>query len=176
MIFTETELTGAFVVELEKRGDERGFFARAWCQKEFEAQGITSLPVQANMGFSRHKGTLRGLHYQVAPDAESKLIRCVRGAIYDIIVDLRPDSPTYKQWLGVELTAENRKALYVPEGFGHAYLSLVDDTEVFYQVSAFYAPQSERGARWNDPAFGITLPLEVQVITEKDQNWPDFEG
>lgn len=174
MIFTETKLPGAFIVELETRGDERGFFARAWCKKEFAEQGINLDWVQANLAHTKQGGTLRGLHYQIAPYEEAKLMRCIRGAIYDVIVDLRPGSPTYKQWLGVELTADNRKALYIPEGFAHGYQTLVDDTEVFYLVSQFYTPGSEQGIRYNDPAFGIEWPLEVQVISDKDKSWSDY--
>ncbi len=175
MIFTETKLKGAFIIDIEKREDERGFFARAWCQKELEAHGLNSQWVQANLAFSPKKGTLRGLHYQIAPYQEAKLMRCIRGAIYDVIVDLRSESPTYMQWLGVELTADNHKMLYVPEGFAHGYQSLADSTEVFYPVSQFYTPGSERGVRWNDPAFGIEWPVTKNLIlSDKDSNWPDY--
>ncbi|MCP4713364.1 MAG: dTDP-4-dehydrorhamnose 3,5-epimerase [Planctomycetes bacterium] len=174
MIFTETKLPGAFIIEIEKREDERGFFARAWCKNEFEAHGLNSDWVQANLGFSRTKGTLRGLHYQVAPYEEAKLMRCIRGAIYDVIIDLRPESPTYKQWLGVELSADNHKMLYIPAGFAHGYQALVDNTETFYQVSQFYTPGAEQGVRYNDSAFNINWPLEVQVISDKDKNCPDY--
>jgi dTDP-4-dehydrorhamnose 3,5-epimerase len=175
MIFTETKLPGAFIIELEKFTDERGFFARAWCQNEFEAHGLQTTWVQANIGFSKKRGTLRGLHYQVAPYQEVKLMRCIRGAIYDVIIDLRPESPTYKQWLGVELSADNRQMLYVPAGFAHGYQALLDDSETFYQVSQAYTPGAERGVRWNDPAFGITWPITENVIlSAKDKNSPDF--
>ena len=174
MIFKETKLSGAFIVELEKLEDERGFFARAWCQQEFEVRGLTSRLVQCNVSFGRTQGTLRGMHYQVAPYEEAKLVRCTRGAIYDVIIDLRPDSPTYKQWMGVELTAENHKMLYVPEGFAHGYQTLMDNTEVFYQVSQFYSPESERGLRYDDPVFGIEWPIDVQVISDKDKSWSDY--
>lgn len=175
MIFTETELKGAFIIDIEKREDERGFFARAWCQKELEAHGLKSHWVQANLAFSQRKGTLRGLHYQIAPYEEAKLMRCIRGAIYDVIIDLRPESPTYKQWLGVELTADNHRMLYVPEGFAHGYQSLVDDTEVFYPVSQFYIPGSERGVRWDDPAFAIEWPVTKNLIlSDKDKSCPDY--
>ena len=174
MIFKETKLKDAYLIEIEKLEDRRGFFARAWCQREFEAHGLVSRIVQANISYNRKKGTLRGLHYQVAPYAETKLVRCTRGAIYDVIIDLRPDSPTYMQWLGVELTAENYKMLYVPEGFAHGFQTLADETEVTYQVSQFYTPGAEGGVRYNDPAFGIEWPLAVQVISDKDQNWPDY--
>ncbi len=176
MIFNETKLNGAYIIEIEKREDERGFFARGWCQREFEAHGLTPHMAQANISLSKKKGTLRGMHYQVAPYAEAKLVRCTQGALYDIIIDLRLDSPTYQQWLGVELTADNYKMLYVPEGFAHGFITLEDFTEANYQVSQFYTPGAERGIRYNDPAFGIEWPLEVQVISAKDQSWPDYLG
>ncbi len=174
MILTETKLPGAYLIDIEKREDERGFFARSWCQKEFEAHGLVPRVTQANISFNKYKGTLRGMHYQAAPFAETKLVRCTRGAIYDVIVDLRPDSPTCMQWLWVELTAENYKMLYVPEGFAHGFQTLIDNTEATYQVSQFYTPEAERGLRYNDPTFNIDWPLEVQVISDKDRNWPDF--
>ena len=174
MIFTETELKGAYIVQIEKLQDNRGFFARAWCQKEFEEHGLTPRVVQANVSSNKKKGTLRGMHYQIAPYEETKLVRCTRGAIYDVIIDLRPDSPTFKQWIGVELTEKNYKMLYVPENFGHGFQTLDDNTEVTYQVSQFYAPGSESGIRWDDPAFGIEWPLDAQVISDKDKNWPDY--
>ena len=177
MIFVKTKFADAFVVELEKHEDERGFFARAWCDCEFAAHNLNAQWVQANLAYSKAKGTLRGLHYQVAPYQEAKLMRCIRGAIYDVILDVRPESPTFKQWLGVVLTADNHKALYVPQGFAHGYQTLTDDSEVFYPVSQFYTPGSERGIRWNDPTFAIQWPLtEGLVISEKDQNWPDYAG
>lgn len=176
MIFKELDLKGAYVIELEEFKDERGFFARAWCQNEFNEHGLNSSVVQANLSYNAKKATLRGMHYQVAPHEESKLVRCIRGAIFDAIIDLRPQSPTYKDWVGVELSSENRKMLYVPEGFGHGFQTLVDQTEVFYQVTEFYTPGAERGARYNDPAFKITWPLEVDVISEKDAHWRDFVG
>ncbi len=175
MIFAETELSGAFVVDLERREDERGFFARAWCAREFADHRLSARLVQCNLSFNRLRGTLRGMHYQVPPHAEVKLIRCTRGAIHDVIVDLRPDSPTYKEWLGIELSAENGRMLYVPEGFAHGYQTLADDTETFYQVSEFYAPGAEQGVRWNDPSFRIEWPLAVSSISEKDASWPDYE-
>jgi len=174
MIFAETKLKGAYVIEIEKLEDKRGFFARAWCQKEFESHGLVSRLVQTNISFNRRKGTLRGMHYQVAPCEETKLVRCTRGAIYDVIIDLRPDSPTFKQWMGVKLTADNYKMLYVPENFAHGFQTLEDNTEVTYQVSQFYSPESERGVRYDDPAFGIEWPLEVRVISDKDGSWPGF--
>ncbi len=174
MTFIETKLNGAYVIEIQKLEDTRGFFARTWCKNEFERHGLISHLMQANISFSNKKGTLRGMHYQIAPNQESKLVRCTKGAIYDVIIDLRPNSLTYKQWLGTELTAENYKMLYVPESFAHGFQTLENDTEVIYQVSQFYAPQSERGVRYNDPAFGIKWPVDVQVITDKDNNWADY--
>jgi dTDP-4-dehydrorhamnose 3,5-epimerase len=174
MIITETRLKGAFIVEIEPIGDNRGFFARTWCQREFEARGLISCFVQNNITFSPKRGTLRGLHYQIAPHEEIKLVRCTRGAIYDVIIDLRPESPTYEQWLGTELTADNRRMAYIPGGFAHGYQILMDETEVFYQVGVFYAPEYERGIRWDDPTFCVEWPLEIQEISDKDGNWPDF--
>ena len=174
MKFTETKLKGVFVVEIEKLTDDRGFFARSWCRKEFEAHGLTSRLVQANVSFNRSRGTLRGLHYQIAPHQECKLIRCTRGAIYDVIIDLRAESPTYKQWVAVDLTADNYRMLFVPEDFAHGFITLTDNTEITYQVSQFYTPGSEKGIRFNDPTFNIQLPLDVSVISDKDCGWPDF--
>jgi dTDP-4-dehydrorhamnose 3,5-epimerase len=176
MIFTPTKLVGAYLIEPEKKYDARGFFARVWCQKEFAEHDLTSHLVQINISYNKHWGTLRGMHYQVEPFQESKLVRCTRGAIYDVIIDLRQESPSYRQWLGVKLTADDHKMLYVPEGFAHGFQTLEDDTEVVYQVSAFYAPQSEAGVRYDDPGFGIVWPLEVQVISDKDRNWADYVG
>jgi dTDP-4-dehydrorhamnose 3,5-epimerase len=175
MNFTETKLQGAYLVDIEKLEDERGFFARAWCRTEFESAGLNSRAVQANVSYNHSRGTLRGMHYQIAPYQETKLIRCTRGAIYDVIIDLRTGSPTYKQWIGVELTADNYRMLFVPEDFAHGFQTLQDNTEIAYQVTQFYTPGSEKGIRWNDPAFGIRWPLEVEVISEKDRTWPDFE-
>jgi len=174
MIFKETRLQGAFTVEMEPIGDNRGFFARAWCQREFQARGLISCFVQNNITVSPKQGTLRGLHYQVAPHEEVKLVRCTQGAIYDVIIDLRPESPTYLEWLGTELTARNRKMIYIPGGFAHGYQILMDDTEVFYQVGQFYTPEYERGIRWDDPVFAVEWPLDVREISAKDTKWPDF--
>ncbi len=176
MTFTETKLPGAFVIDPEKIEDERGFFARAWCEDEFAAQGLRPGFVQANVGFSKQKGTLRGLHYQTAPHQESKLVRCTGAAVFDVMVDLRPSSPTYRQWVGIELSQENHRMLYIPEGFAHGYQTLRDQTEVFYLVSSFYAPDAEAGIRYDDPAFGIEWPIAVEVISEKDQRWADYDG
>ena len=174
MLFSETELKGAHIIEVEKIEDNRGFFARAWCQRELEEHVLTARILQANISFNKKKGTLRGMHYQIAPYEESKFVRCTSGAIYDVVIDLRPDSPTFRRWMGVELTAENYKMLYVPENFAHGFQTLEDDTEVTYQVSQFYTPGSERGIHWDDPAFSIDWPIEVQIISDKDKSWPDF--
>jgi len=175
MIFTETKLEGAFLIQPEKLEDERGFFARAWCRKEFQANNLDAELVQCNISFGRKKGTLRGMHYQISPHQEVKLVRCTMGAIYDVIIDLRPESSSYLQWVGVELSADTRKMLYVPKGFAHGFQTLQDNTEVFYQVSEFYAPSSERGVRWDDPAFDIQWPdIDERVISERDRRHPDF--
>jgi dTDP-4-dehydrorhamnose 3,5-epimerase len=176
MIFAPLELDGAVVLDLELREDERGFFARTWAREEFEAHGLNPALVQCNLSFNHRRGTLRGMHFQRAPHAEVKLIRCTRGAIFDVIVDLRPDSATYTHWLGMELSADNRRALYVPEGFAHGYQTLVDATETQYQVSEAYAPEAEGGVRWDDPVFRIDWPpAESLIISEKDRTWPDYE-
>ena len=174
MIFRETELNGAFLIEPERLEDNRGFFARAWCRKEFMAHGLTGALVQSNISFNKRTGTLRGMHFQTAPYEEAKLVRCTMGAVYDVIIDLRPDSSTFLRWIAAELTAENRKMLYIPENFAHGYQTLADNTEVFYQVSQFYSPGSEQGLRYNDPTFGIKWPMDVQVISHKDRSWPDY--
>jgi dTDP-4-dehydrorhamnose 3,5-epimerase len=176
MIFTETPIPGAVLVQLEPHRDDRGFFARAWCREEFAAHGLTAPFVQANLAQSHEAGTLRGLHYQTAPYEEAKLIRCLRGGIYDVVVDLRPDSPTYRQWHAERLTAARRNALYVPEGCAHGYQTLEDDTEVFYQVTAAYTPGVEQGIRYDDPAFGVEWPRAVTVLSDKDGAWPDFDS
>lgn len=176
MIFIETELKGAHIIELERREDNRGFFARTWCQQEFAAHGLVARIVQVNLSYNHTRGTLRGMHFQTAPYAETKLVRAVRGAIYDVIIDLRPDSPTYKRWIGVELTADNHRALYVPEGFAHGFQTLEEHTDVLYEMSAFYTPLAASGLRYNDPAFDITWPLPVSIISERDTSWADFVG
>jgi dTDP-4-dehydrorhamnose 3,5-epimerase len=175
MLFSETPLKGAHVIELEKRGDERGFFARMFCEEEFATHGLATRLVQANNSAAARRGTLRGCHYQLPPKAETKLVRCIRGALYDVIIDVRRDSPTFGDHFGVELTAENRKMLYVPKGFAHAFLTLEDATEAIYLVDEFYAPDHERGIRWNDPKFGIDWPIDPVVISDKDRNFPDFD-
>lgn len=175
MKFTETPLRGAYVINLEPRGDDRGWFARLFCQREFQQHNLCSSIVQANNSFSKHKGTLRGMHYQLPPKAEDKIVRCLRGALLDVIVDLRPGSPTFLQHFSIELSAENRTMLFVPKGFAHGFLTLSDDTEAFYLVTEFYSPQHERGLRYNDPRLAIRWPFEPVVISDKDRNHPDFD-
>ncbi len=175
MIFTETELAGAWILDLERREDARGFFARAFCQREFEAHGLKPVIAQANLAYNAQKGTLRGMHFQVPPAAETKLVRCTRGAILDIIVDLRPESPTYLRHVEVELSADNHRALYVPERFAHGYQVLVDATETSYQVGEFYSPPQERALRYDDPRLGLRWPLPVTVISDKDKAAPLLE-
>lgn len=174
MIFTETKLKGAFILEPEKLEDERGFFARSWCQREFEAHALTPRLSQCSISFSKQRGTLRGMHYQVSPRAEAKLVRCTSGSIYDAIIDLRQESPTFKQYVGLVLTAHNHKMLYVPERFAHGFLTLEENTEVFYQISEFYSPEHARGVRWNDPTFGIEWPLAPSVMSDRDRDCPSF--
>lgn len=172
MIFTETELQGAFVIDLERREDNRGFFARAFCQHEFADHGLKPVIAQANIGFNRRRGSVRGMHFQYPPAAETKLVRCTRGAVLDIIVDLRPESPTYLDHISVELSADNHRAIYVPERFGHGYQVLEDETETSYQVGEFYTPEAEGGLRYDDPALGLTWPLPITEISDKDAGWP----
>ncbi|WP_431284612.1 dTDP-4-dehydrorhamnose 3,5-epimerase [Humitalea sp. 24SJ18S-53] len=176
MIFHKTPLETARLIELEKRGDARGFFARFFCEKEFAAEGLTTRFVQVNNSLSAKKGTLRGMHYQLPPAAETKLVRCIRGAFWDVIVDLRPDSPSFGKWYGAELSAENRLMMYVPHGFAHGFITLTEDAEALYMVDAFYAPEGERGLRWNDPAIGIQWPIAPEEISDKDQKWPDLDA
>ena len=175
VVFMKTKIKDAYVIEHEKRYDERGFFIRTWCKKEFEAQGLVSQFVQFNTSFSKKKGMLRGLHYQVSPHQEAKLIRCVKGAIFDVMIDLRKKSPTYMQWDGLELRADTYKMVYIPEGVAHGFQTLEDETEIFYPVSDLYSPDLERGIRWNDPAFNIKWPeVPNRVLSEKDKNWSDY--
>jgi dTDP-4-dehydrorhamnose 3,5-epimerase len=175
MRFTETSIGGAYLVDIEPRGDERGWFARVWCREELQRHGLDGNFVQCNSSYSRDAGTLRGLHYQTAPHEEAKLVRCLHGAIYDVIVDVRPDSPTYGQWFGVQLTAADRRMLYVATGLAHGFQALEQDTEVMYPVTAAYAPQAERGVRWDDPFFAIEWPLaDRAIVSPKDRSWPDF--
>jgi dTDP-4-dehydrorhamnose 3,5-epimerase len=175
--FTETTLQGAYILDIEPIEDERGFFARSWCREEFGAQGLHCTFVQSNISFNKTKGTLRGMHYQVKPNEEAKLVQCTRGAIYDVIIDLRSQSRTFKQWVAVELTAANHRMLYVPEGLAHGFQTLEDDAEVFYLMSEFYHPECAQGVRWDDPAFGITWPQsDRRIISDKDNAYPDFQG
>jgi len=175
VIFCEAKIAGVFEVRPEPHHDERGFFARTWCQHEFEAHGLNSRLVQCSISFNARKGTLRGMHFQAGEHAEAKLIRCTMGAVYDVVLDTREGSPTFKQWVAVTLTAENRKMIYIPEGCAHGFLTLEDSTEVFYQMSEFYEAASGRGFRWDDPAFKISWPAKVEVISERDRSYPDFE-
>jgi dTDP-4-dehydrorhamnose 3,5-epimerase len=172
VLFNETKLSGAFIIDLERREDNRGFFARAFCQHEFADHGLKPVIAQANIGFNRRRGSVRGMHFQYPPAAETKLVRCTRGAVLDIIVDLRPESPTYLDFISVELSADNHRAIYVPERFGHGYQVLEDETETSYQVGEFYTPEAEGGLRYDDPALGLTWPLPVTEISEKDAGWP----
>jgi dTDP-4-dehydrorhamnose 3,5-epimerase len=174
MTFHKTKISGVFEIHLERKPDERGFFARTWCQDEFESQGLNSKWVQSSISFNSRKGTLRGMHFQAAPHAETKVVRCTSGAIYDVVVDLRPHSPTFKDWIALTLTAENRDMIYIPEGCAHGFLTLRNDSEILYQMSEFYSAESARGVRWDDPAFQIAWPEDVAVISERDRTYPDF--
>lgn len=174
MIFKPTELPGAYVIEPERHADMRGHFARTYCEKEFADHGLEPRVVQCSVSFNRRKGTLRGMHYQAAPFEEVKVVRCNRGSIYDVIIDLRPDSTAYKKWLAVQLDQENGKMLYIPPGFAHGFQTLADDTEVFYQMSQVFSPEHARGVRWNDPAFSIAWPEDERIILDRDAKYPDF--
>lgn len=174
MIFTETKLTGAFLIEPDRKEDNRGFFARVFCVEEFRTHGLNPQISQCSISFSRRRGTLRGMHWQAAPKAEAKLIRCTRGAIFDVIVDLRAGSPTRLQHVAAELNKRNQNMFFVPEGFAHGFQTLADDTEVYYQMSESYAPESGCGARWNDPAFAIRWPVPDPILNDRDRSWPDF--
>jgi dTDP-4-dehydrorhamnose 3,5-epimerase len=175
MIFTETRLKGAFIIDLDLHEDERGFFARSWCEQEFQEHGLNPRLVQCNISYNKKRGTLRGMHYQTEPYPEAKLVRCTRGAIFDVIIDLRPASPTYKEWISVELTSDNHLAIYVPEGFAHGFQALVDTSEVFYQMSEYFHPECARGIRWNDEQFKICWPLIKTIISSRDQSYEDFQ-
>jgi dTDP-4-dehydrorhamnose 3,5-epimerase len=175
MTFHETKLQGVFEIHLEPKADDRGFFARCWCEKEWESKGLNPKTAQCSVSFSSRKGTLRGIHYQAMPYPETKLIRCTRGAIYDVVVDLRSQSSTFKKWIAAVLTANNRRMVYVPEGCGHGFLTLEDDSEVFYQMSESYHPELARGVRWDDPAFQIFWPGEVKVISERDRTYSNLK-
>jgi dTDP-4-dehydrorhamnose 3,5-epimerase len=173
--FAETRLSGAFLIDVERRFDERGYFARTWCEDEFREAGLGTEIAQCSVAVNSRRGTVRGMHYQAPPYEEAKLVRCSRGAVYDVIIDLRPALPTYTQWLGVELSEENGRLLYVPEGMAHGYQSLVDETEVVYQISAPYSPAAARGVRWNDPLFAIEWPqTDAVLLSERDRAWPDY--
>lgn len=174
MIFTETKLKGAFILELERLEDERGFFARTWCYREFVKHGLNPSLAQCSISFNEKRGTLRGMHYQAAPHEEAKLVRCTMGAIYDVIIDLRSDSPTFMQWIATELTAANRRMIYIPERFAHGFQTLEDNTEIAYQMSEFFAPEHAEGIRWNDPAFHIQWPLSDRIVSPKDDTYLDF--
>jgi len=174
VIFTETSLEGAFVIEPERREDARGFFARTWCAREFETRGLMTRIAQCSTSFNKKKGTLRGMHYQVPPFAETKIVRCIRGSMYDVIVDLRSSSHTFMKHVGAVLTADNGKMLYVPPGFAHGFQTLEDDTEVLYQISEFHSPGHARGVRWDDPAFGIRWPDDERTMVDRDRIYPDF--
>jgi dTDP-4-dehydrorhamnose 3,5-epimerase len=176
MRFTETKVKGAYIIDVERREDCRGFFARSWCTKEFERNRLNPRVVQINVGFTARKAGLRGLHYQVAPHAEAKTIRCTQGAVFDVVLDLRPGSPTHKQWDAIELSARNHRMLYIPEGCAHGYQTLADDSEIEYLTTAFYAAESARGIRFNDPAFQIKWPLAIDLISDTDKSWPDYEA
>ena len=174
MIFTPVEIEGVWLVDLEPVCDERGFFARSWCREEFARGGLATEVRQTNIACTRRRGTLRGLHYQAAPYEEAKLVRCTRGAAFVVALDLRPESPTYARWVGAELSAENRRAMYVPPGCAQGYQTLADDTEVFYQMSQSYVPEAGRGVRFDDAAFALRWPLEIAAISQKDRSWPDY--
>lgn len=176
MKFVATPLAGAFLIDLEKQGDDRGFFARAFCEAEFAKEGLVSRFVQVNNSLSAFRGTLRGMHYQLPPKAETKLVRCIRGSLWDVILDLREDSPHFGQYFGAELSAENRRMMYVPKGFAHGFITLENDTEAFYFVDECYAPANERGLRWNDPHFAIKWPMEPAIISDKDRTHRDFDA
>jgi dTDP-4-dehydrorhamnose 3,5-epimerase len=172
-VFTETRLKGAYTVDIEPFEDRRGYFARVWCKKELGQQGLVTDLAQCGVAYNRKRGTLRGMHYQRAPHTEVKVVRCTKGAVYDVIIDLRPDSETYRQWFALELTEENHRMLYIPEGFAHGYITLKDDTEVFYQISQYYDAGACAGVRWNDPVLGIEWPhFDEVIIADKDQRWP----
>lgn len=174
MKFTPAGLAGAYIIDIEPAADIRGFFARSWCRREFEQHGLNPDLAQCSISFNKKNGTLRGMHFNAKPHEETKVVRCTFGKIYDVILDLRPESSTFRRWIAVELSAENRRMLYIPPGVAHGFQTLVDDTEIFYQISGFYHPESARGVRWDDPTFGIAWPPAERVISEKDRRYPDF--
>jgi len=175
MLFTETELKGAFIIDIEPREDERGFFSRSWCEDEFRKHGLNTRIAQCSISFNKKRGTLRGMHYQIKPYCETKLVRCTMGAVYDVIIDLRSDSSTFRQWLAVDLSAENRRAIYVPEGFAHGFQTLVDETELLYQMSEFFHLECARGVRWDDPAFRIEWPVLSPILSGRDSAFPNIQ-
>ena len=176
MRFTQADLDGAYIIDLDRHADERGFFARTWCRQEFAEQGLETALAQASISYNRRPGTLRGMHFQIEPPAETKLVRCSRGALHDVIIDLRPGSPSYRRWTAVELTADNGRMLYIPAGFAHGFITLEAHTEAYYMISEPYVPGSASGIRWDDPAFAIAWPRAVEVISERDRSWPDFSA
>ncbi|MDD5428967.1 MAG: dTDP-4-dehydrorhamnose 3,5-epimerase [Candidatus Omnitrophica bacterium] len=175
MKFTKTPIEKVYLLEIEKIEDERGFFARSWCAEEFEKRGLNGKIAQCSISFNKKKGTLRGMHYQVPPHEEAKIIRCTMGAIYDVIIDIRPDSPTFRKWYAAELSADNRRMIYAPEGVAHGYVTLKDDCEIFYQISELYHPECAKGVRWDDPAFGVKWPSGKKIINDRDAGYPDIE-
>jgi len=175
MIFTATKLRGAYLIDIEPHQDERGFFARSWCADEFEKHGLNPRLVQCNISFNKKRGTLRGMHYQAAPFPEAKFVRCTMGAVYDVIIDLQAVSPTFRQWFAIELSAENRRAIYVPEGFAHGFQTLVDETELLYQMSEFFHPECARGVRWDDPTFRIEWPISPPILSDRDSVFPNIQ-
>jgi len=174
MIFKETKLKGACTIELERIEDKRGFFARSWCRKEFAEHGLNPLIVQCNISYNKKKGTLRGMHYQSAPYEEAKIVSCISGAIYDVIIDLRPDSATFCQWFAVELSSDNYRMIYIPVGLAHGFQTLADDTTVYYQMAEYYHPECARGVRWDDPAFGVKWPIKNSIVSTRDNQFLDF--
>ena len=175
MNYVATSLPDVWIVELERHSDDRGYFARSWCEEEFRARGLNPRLAQCSVSFNARRGTLRGMHYQAAPHAEAKLVRCTRGAVHDVVLDLRPESKSFKQWITVELNEDNSRAVYIPEGCAHGFQTLTDNTEVLYQISEFHHPQSSRGVRWDEPAFGIVWPIENPILSERDQHHPLFQ-
>lgn len=175
MIFTELELKGAFLIDIERLEDERGFFGRIWCKEEFREHGLNTSLVQANVSYNKFKATLRGMHFQKKPFQESKLVRCTKGSIYDVIIDIRPESNTFKQWIGVELNDVNRRMLYVPEGFAHGFMTLQDETEIYYMITEYYTKKAESGIKWDDPEINIEWPLDPLIVSDKDSNHPKFD-
>ena len=175
MKFSKTELSGAYVIEIEKIEDQRGFFSRVWDKNEFKKQGLSSELIQCSVSFNKNKGTLRGMHYQISPSEEIKIVRCTQGKIFDVIIDLRKDSKTYKKWIGIELSQDNYKMLYIPKGFAHGFLTLDENTEIFYQMSNEYNKETAQGIRWNDPTFSINWPSKITIMSERDMNFELYQ-